>query len=224
MTKAADVMPSAGLIYAPAQTLSAQFPTFAGLFARLFANKVPAQTLVEQTPRHTRRVKQERTPEYMIWVAMRQRCLNPRMPAWHRYGGRGITICPAWGRFGQFLADMGPRPSSAHSLDRIDNDGHYEPGNCRWATWSEQNANKGPLTQAQLAHLARLRAAHTHPRWKADATHCDYGHAWTPDNTRMKPGGGRWCRACLRMHMRARRNSKRPAKLQLEVLPLEAHV
>lgn len=82
------------------------------------------------------------TPEYVAWSMMRQRCTNPNAPNFHRYGGRGITICAAWDDFRAFLRDMGPRPSGAHSLDRIDNDGHYGPDNCRWATSAEQTANK----------------------------------------------------------------------------------
>lgn len=83
------------------------------------------------------------TPEYAAWGAMIQRCTNPRHPRWKYYGARGITICQRWrDSFPAFLADMGPRPSAGHSLDRVNNDGHYEPSNCRWATWPEQRANR----------------------------------------------------------------------------------
>lgn len=81
------------------------------------------------------------TPEYRAWEAMRQRCLNPNNPKYPRYGGRGIKVCPRWRSFIGFLADMGKRPSAQHSLDRKDNDGNYEPDNCRWATRLEQDLN-----------------------------------------------------------------------------------
>lgn len=85
------------------------------------------------------------TPEYACWNHLKQRCTNPRNPAFAYYGGRGISVCDRWLQsFQHFLEDIGKRPHPNLTLDRIDNDGNYEPGNVRWATYAEQFNNQRP--------------------------------------------------------------------------------
>lgn len=81
--------------------------------------------------------------EYRTWQMMKDRCYNPKANYYRIYGGRGIAVCPRWrDSFESFLADMGPRPTPRHSIDRLNSDGPYEKGNCRWATPMEQGNNK----------------------------------------------------------------------------------
>src|SRR6476659_6232781 len=83
--------------------------------------------------------------EYVCWRHVRNRCFDPLDPSWKYYGGRGITMCDQWkDDFTAFIRDMGQRPSPKHSIDRKNNDGNYEPGNCRWATAKEQRNNRRP--------------------------------------------------------------------------------
>lgn len=93
-----------------------------------------------------------RTTEYIIWGGIVQRCENPSNPHYPSYGARGITICKKWrDDFASFYADMGPRPSPRHSVDRIDNDGPYAPGNCRWAL---------PIQQSRNSRINRMVTVH----------------------------------------------------------------
>lgn len=96
------------------------------------------------------------TPEYRAWQQMRLRCTNPQHAAWADYGGRGITVCERWLTSpAAFLADMGPKPSPAHELDRIDNDGGYHPGNCRWVLRKQNDRNR--RSNRHLEHQGERR-------------------------------------------------------------------
>lgn len=85
--------------------------------------------------------RRRNSPEYQVWMSMRSRCNNAKHRSYAVYGGRGIKVCKRWDDFDLFLKDMGPRPSLEHSIDRINNDGNYEPANCKWSTKKEQNRN-----------------------------------------------------------------------------------
>lgn len=81
--------------------------------------------------------------EFNSWLAMRNRCYNTEMPYYENYGGRGIKVCDSWlDSFASFLSDLGPKPSSNHSLDRIDSNDDYRPSNCRWADHVQQAQNR----------------------------------------------------------------------------------
>lgn len=87
-------------------------------------------------------VRTKKSKIYSTWRSMIKRCDDPNSNVYHNYGGRGITVCDRWRNdFIAFVRDMGPKPTPKHSIDRINNDGNYEPGNCRWATSKEQCRN-----------------------------------------------------------------------------------
>lgn len=99
----------------------------------------------ESRPKKTRvRHGKSKTPEYRIWRGMLARCYNPKATGYQHYGGRGIKVAPEFLDFETFLSEVGPRPGDDYTLDRIDNNGDYAPGNVRWVTRKVQNANRRP--------------------------------------------------------------------------------
>lgn len=107
------------------------------------------------------------TPTYQSWRHMLQRCRNPKVKSFKRYGGRGITVCERWNSFVNFLADMGVKPSGLE-LDRKDNDGNYEPSNCRWATKQQQCQNRSTTHWVMLGRekLPSIEAARRLGVWR----------------------------------------------------------
>ena len=104
-----------------------------------------------QTMTHGQAGPNRRTSLYNRWLLMRRRCSDPKDKRYARYGGRGIRVCDEWQHsFEAFARDVGNPPVPGYSLDRINNDGNYEPGNVRWATASEQARNRGPRSKPAL--------------------------------------------------------------------------
>lgn len=122
-------------------------------------------------------LKSKHPDEYSVWQAMKYRCLNPRSKDWPRYGGAGVVVCDAWATsFAAFLADMGPRPSLSHSIERIDNRAGYAPGNAVWATRSQQQRNKSS-SYIYRVNGEEFRAAKDAAERLGVGTHTIYRHA-----------------------------------------------
>jgi hypothetical protein len=130
-----------------------------------------------------------RTPEHRAWAAMKNRCDNPRNAGWKNYGGRGIKVCEEWRAFEAFFRDMGPRPPGTE-LDRINVNGNYEPGNCRWTDELTQQNNR------RKHHRIAGRNASQHARALGltnDAIYRRIKRGWSPIKAATEPRrpGGR---------------------------------
>lgn len=109
------------------------------------------------------------TPEYNAWASMKSRCYNSTAQNFMDYGGRGIKVCEKWrDSFEAFISDMGKRPSKRHSLDRVDYNGNYEPGNCRWATSHQQCNNKRNNRYFDLPFVGRVTLTEAARLWGKD--------------------------------------------------------
>lgn len=139
-------------------------------------------------------------PIYNSWRGMRERCESPRHKDYHNYGARGIVVCDRWMDLGSFAADMMPTWFDGATLERIDVNGNYEPGNCKWATWAEQGRNKRnnatiiyhgkPVLVLDAARMAGL---------SYNAFHHRLQHGWTPDEAIETPFGPRNIPKCKRV-------------------------
>ena len=155
------------------------------------------------------------TKTYRAWIAMRSRCENPSNKRYHRYGARGIQVCAQWQTFEAFYADMGEAPVGA-SLDRINNDGNYEPGNCRWAMPKQQQNNMS--TNRTYTHDGKTQ---TLAQWARElgiayhVLHYRLNHGWEPPllfSTEKQKAGARPIRTveymgeCISLREAARRS------------------
>jgi hypothetical protein len=118
------------------------------------------ERLIAQSTSHGAKPRSGGSPTYNSWMNMLRRCTNPNHPRYADWGGRGITVCERWQDFALFLADMGEKPSGT-TLERMDNNGNYEPGNCTWATPAQQGRNtRGfKLTPPTVAEIRALAAS-----------------------------------------------------------------
>lgn len=143
----------------------------------------------EKTGKRARVHGLSKSKEHGIWSNMKRRCSDSTNKMFQNYGGRGITVCDEWqNSFKAFYRDMGPRPSSKHSIDRIDNDGNYEPGNCRWATQSEQGNNT--RVNVNLTHEGETK---TQVEWgrklniSHKTIHARFKRGWSVEETLTTP-------------------------------------
>ena len=127
------------------------------------------------------------TRTYKIWDRMIQRCKSPRVINYERYGGRGIKVCARWNKFANFFADMGVAPDDK-TIERIDNNGNYEPTNCRWATWPEQYRNRRNTVFLRLNGITKsLTEWSDETRLKQSTIYTRLRRGWTTKQALTEP-------------------------------------
>lgn len=130
------------------------------------------------------------TKEYRCWNGIRDRCCNPKSIGYKYYGGRGIKFCEEWrGSFASFLDYIGPAPSPKHSIDRINNDGNYEPGNVRWATYKQQANNKGQRNKTSKISIKKMAPQIKYEVLKGNTKLIDYNGTQTTTRELAKLAG-----------------------------------
>lgn len=127
------------------------------------------------------------TPTWRSWTMMKARCFTTACTSYPYYGGRGITVCERWLNYEKFVSDMGLRPEGT-SIERINGDGHYEPGNCRWATKQEQSENKSSTLRFTInGFTGCLNAVARHFGIKSGNVHNRLRRGWTPERAFLEP-------------------------------------
>lgn len=151
-----------------------------------------------RSTKHGAAVHTRRTREYRTWLNMRDRCRNENNPGYINYGGRGIIVCSRWDSFSNFFSDMGRCPPGL-TIDRINNDGNYEPSNCHWATSKEQSNNQRRRKDADCVTIQGT--SRTVAEWgrilglNRNAVRMRINRGWTPEQAVTTPfrwGGGKY--------------------------------